>query len=313
MENVHKESIRKNMVELVRDTSDAIGIAEYLFSTGIFTKHTLENIEAARTSAGKNRIVYSEIVRRGPDAYANLINALVSTGNGHLAYTINGLGPLPCVPSGMFRDLTSAVASLKPVKTTSIRSSIPVFKVAVNMYTNTIPKSTVGFNELPYVMAIYKGIPKNSVTRWHGCPSSLALDCAYKTYESEVLSARHFLDSLDGGAIDVSSSPTFDIANTMKVLEKNQSLLLNPFNSSTVSEDEKKTLAMKLHLITFGCNMKMIVRKDFAPKPSSYLCYNASSLSPIIKDKDREVVLEIMGEDESNFDGTETPNVPCPF
>lgn len=343
------EAIRKNMVALIRDTSDAVRIADYLVSVRVFSIYTIENIEAARTNSEKNRIVYNEITRRGPNAFGHLLNALDATGNGHLAdalrcvsgyskYSVNISGATGCVQigdnncmtiggashkrddipptrieKGIFGDVTLAIASLRPAKTTSVRSNNPVFKVAVNMFTDATPKSNVGISDLPYVMALYKGTPKDSVTRWPGCPTSLALDVAYRVYEAEVSSAMHILNSLGDGAIDVSSTPTEDMTKAMKVLMRQPSLLLHQFNPSSVSEDEKKTMAMTLHLITFGQNMRMVVRKDFAPKPSAYTCYNASSFSPIIKDKDRGIVLEIIGEDESNFEGTESTMVSCPF
>lgn len=112
-------------------------------------------------------------------------------------------------------------------------------------------------------MALYKGTPKDSITRWPGCPTSLALEVAYGTYEAEVGSAMHLLNSLGDGAIDISSTATFDMINAMKVLERQPALLIYQFNPSAISEDEKKTIAMTLHLITFGRNLKIVVRKDF--------------------------------------------------
>lgn len=317
MEEKHRTVIKHNRVVLIKDTIDAAGIADYLCATTIFTQSMVDDVQVAQTPSEKNRRVYDTIVKRGPAAFNALLNALVLTGNGHLATLLRGSelekDPPTRSEKGIFESLALAIARARPVKTISVRSNDPVYKVSVNMYSEPLPKSRVGIYDLPYTMALYKGTPKDSVTRWPGCPTGLALDKAYETYEAEVTSAMHLLNSLVGGSLEIESRPVADMKNALMVLEKAPRVCLDRFNPSLISENEKKRLAMTLHLITFGRDMKIMVRRDFPPKPSAYLFYNPYHPDRIVKEKDRQIVFEIIGKDESNIDGSETPIVPCPF
>ena len=307
-----KELIRKNLVILVNTTTNIQGVCTYLRSVGEMTACTEEDCMSKPTSSGKNSYFYSIITKRSPDAFKHLLDALDSTGNVHVANVLRVEQKVEEQPktTGMFGDLIDAVGSLRPVEVKSERSNMPVYKVSVNLYTNAQPRSAVGLNDLPYVMALMQGITKESVQSWKNCPSCLALDFAFEVYKKEIESAKSFLECLDNCSIDISSNqyPT----TALNVLRTNPSVLLYNYVSKSFGESEKNLLAIKIHLCTYN-SMSMAIRKICAPKPSAYLLFNANERSPAVLSRDKDIVSSFLAEDETCHLEPHPGYTPCPF
>lgn len=122
------------------------------------------------------------------------------------------------------------------------------------------------------------------------------------------------LTHLTNCAIDISSTPLPIMDRPIRVLQREPRLFANRYDPSLANQQDKHIYAMTLHLMTYGRDLSIIVRKDFEPKPSSYLMYNPSVTSTIITPKDRSIVYDILKTDESNLQTITTPSyVPCPF
>lgn len=325
MNDYHRNILRINTTNLVKNIANVIDITDYLVQTDILTRNMAEEIECKSTRTDKTRELLKIIPRRGPTAFTNFISALRMTGNVHVADLLvpNTMIVPPreniSFEKMMFTTLTQTIASLKPVSVKTERSLNPILKVSANIYQNEIIKSKIGITELPYVVAIYGGTPKDAVVMWTGCPVAHILDEALKTYEKEIQSAKYLLQALHSGGLDIGCCHEHQFHKILRVLgsldgKKHQpKILIENININHMSQTEIDIIAMKLHLIVYGADLKFAIRKDGQGKPSSYLVFNiTTATSPVILDKHREVVRNIVREDESE----KLPDMrdfKCPF
>lgn len=327
MEKIDIEKIRVNLPYLIKYTDDLQSLCTHLYASKCLTSSNMEECMARPTRHAQCSYLYNILPRRGPLAFKLLVDALQNTNNTHVADLLLGKQQQPpqsttttatmfggSTSTAMFGGLVDALDATRPIETTNERSSLPVYKVSVNVYSGELPKSRVGLNDLPYVIALSRGISRQSVQSWSGCPSDPILTSVYETYKNELKSTMVFMDKLDRCAVDMSSRPTQAMDRAMKS-NSNASLHLvsNRYDPSMASEYEKKAIAITLHLMTYGNDFTLTIRKDFEPKPSAYLIYNARTMSSVIRPKDVPIVYSIINTDESNLDTIDTPLVKCPW
>lgn len=326
--------VRMNYVKLLNDTQDTLGICDYLYAHQVITKRMHEVICSERTPHNKNSKLYDLLPTRGPK-YAIIYDALVQTGNQAIAeLLLEGLcetspsmsqipppmtqTPQPPKQAKFFEALTAAVTQMRPLETQSARGNHKMYKTAIDIYGDDLPKTQVGMNELPFVAALALDFPKKDVTSWYLCPAVSALDAAYNIYKSEIQTVRAFLSALDGGGIEIMANCTVPgIMAVMETLRASPWVQIPVLQLSNFSENFKRHLEVQLHAIACGSQLRFILRKDADAKPPAYLCYNAAQLCPctsvILRDADRVLVNEILKQDETNHATASNTYRCCPF
>lgn len=315
-----KDVIRKNLFFLTKHTTDIESVVNHLFANKVLTQCIKEEILSKTTTSGKNSELYSYMMRRNYQ-YDKLLEALDATNNSHIADVLcpNRKKPVEDVdvvlqPSGMFSELIEAVQAMAPIATTTERSNLPVYKTTINVYTGSLPISTVGLNDLPYAMALMSGMySQATVQSWEGCPTGFALNDAFERYKKEMESAEKLLECLSESAIQIVSCPSEAMRPAMKFLESSTLIFHPHFDVKNMIASEKMRITMLLHLITYGDSLSINVRRDFSPKPSSYLFFNPLAHSEVIRPVDKALVAAFCGLDESNTEIAKRPTVPRPF
>lgn len=324
-QQLQREALIRKRVLLVERTTNLPVLMNYLLPSYTLTNNHIENINCEPTSMGKNSKLYDILSRRGPDMFNHLLAALDASGNGFIADELRSFCGIkkevvvPCpfeeeVQSSedVFGALCQEVGGIRPVSTTNERSNNPVYKVSVTIYQNDLPTIKTGQAELPYVMAIYKGIPKHHVLKWPGCPAACILDKSFTIYKAEVESAKRVLKAIGSGGLDVRSD--CNILKALLVLEEHDARInIESVCLDDMSPADANWLSMMFHLIFYGANTSFVIRKDFNPKPSSYLLYNVrKARSDVILDAHRSIVGDFVGEDESQLP-QEKHEYACPF
>lgn len=321
------ESIRRNLPALVSQTNNVEQIGLRLYALKIMSSETLEMMMSKPTNSGKCMYLYTYMMRRPKSDVQTIVEILKTTGNSHLAEEIEATTSIrkrlfvdDCLISAtgppekkkMFDGMIEALKSISPVEIVSERSNLPLYKVSVDMYSGQLPRSTIGLKDLPYLIALNSGYSKQSVQSWDGCPMLLSV---VEEYEEELESAKEMVKALAGCAVFISSKRNPAMEKALKALEFETDPFIKSdgYDPEESSEGEKKRIAMILHLTTYGLKMTVQIRKDFAPKPSSYLLMNPFPLSDVVKPRDRQIVLSIAGSDESNTEDVEPLLAPCPF
>ncbi len=329
-----KQRIDQNFIMLMKDTKNCEILCNLLLADKVITRYMLEDICCGRTPSERNCKLYETLPSRGP-VYTKIFKALVETGNRYIAEVLlEGLCPTSSIaPSPVFqtpqpprRDkffepLTAVVAKMCPLETSSARGNNKVYKTAVEIYADGLPKTQVGMNELPFVASMFLGYSKKEVTDWQGCPAVLTLDAAYVNYCYEIRTVEDFLSTLDGGGIEMVA----DITQSQSLVAIIRDILRYPpwaqipnLKLCDLSENEKKCLAVHLHTLACSSHLSFILRKDTGARPPAYLCYNATALcrgaAVIIRDIDRPLIIEILEQDETNHAASSnTISRRCPF
>lgn len=218
----------------------------------------------------------------------------------------------------MFDELLEAVRMMSPLETTGERSNLPLYRVSVNVYCGGLPVSTIGLNDLPYVMGLHTIADRESVLSWDGCPSGPVLDSVNAIYEREIASAAEMVRALSVCSVEISCVEVDAMASAIRTARNvmgmgNLMLRWQAGESTAWNDQTRKNTALILHLMTFGSCISLTVRKDFKPRPSSYLLLNPNTNSPVIRLADRQIVMPVLGSDESNNDCTARVLVPRPF
>lgn len=298
------------LVELVNETTNIEDVVLRLLSKGVLRRWSSETICAEKTSMGKASRLYNFLTRRPESELDVLLDVLEETSNGHLC---DLLGRKKKTENNercdMFDEMLNAVRSMRPVETTTDRSNLPVYKVSVNVYSGKLPLSRVGLNDLPYVMALKLGTSRASVLAWATCPSGPVLDSVLATYDSEIESASAMVRELRDCSVEIECVFVPAMANAVKTMAAAAKtvyvnrLSWNTGDAEGWNDHMLKNTASILHLLTYGRDFSLNVRKDFKPKPSSYLFLNPNTGSFVIRPFDRQIVMPVLGSDESNVDG----------
>lgn len=312
-------AITRNLVEMVRDMSNVDEVVIGLHASGVLGRYQKERLAAEKTPTGKSSLMCDYLCRRPDGEFEVLLDVLDGTGNGHLADLLRPgreKKKKVVVVNRLFDELLSSLRAMAPIATVTERSNVPVYKVSVNVYSGAVPRSEVGLNDLAYVVALYVGKSRASVQSWPGCPSGPVLDRVWEEYESEMRSTEELMESLVECDVELRSECCVAMHRAMRVLGVDIiALWWRRGEQSAWGEPKRRWTTAMVHLWTFGRKVSLTVRRDFAPKPSSYLMLNANMQSFVILPFDRQIVMPVLGSDESNTTTTTVEEVleACPF
>lgn len=170
MNATDRNTIRSNLVFVIENTANIDQVVDHLIANGVATMSVKEELlNPLKTTYQKVSNVYAYIQRRGPRAFSTLLDALDATGNGFVADKLRG-GRDDTTPlllhqkskkEEFFKDLCQSVSLLKPAAKMHDRSTKPIYKIGVDIFQGSLPKSAIGLNELPYFMALQGKIPRS--------------------------------------------------------------------------------------------------------------------------------------------------------
>ncbi len=313
-----KAVLCKNTIDIVNGTSDWKQVAMTLFQHGVINTHMKQRALSFNTEYEVGYYILDNMARRPDGDFEKFLMALEQTGNKHVAQKLQpdrpdyneqlDTSPFACpVKKTMFRELIKAVKELEPVVVNNERRTRQTeYKVAVDFYTESLPKSEVDPKALPFAMALYMDYPRGKVMAWPNCPAKMELENAEREYRDEMESATELLNVLIECSVELQSRkhPSMDWAlNFLKTLSQGKADLYmewSRIDKSLWSPANFKTVALQLHLIMCCNYLSIAVRKDIDNKPSSYLLYNAIELSSVVLDKHRHIVKEEISKNESN-------------
>ena len=210
--------------------------------------------------------------------------------------------------------------------------------VSVEIFSEKLSPSKISCAELPYLIALYSGVPLNTVLSWPGCPSSNVLQISYDTYNLELGLVQQELKTLDECGLFVSSTLPDSFINVKRILAKYYSvmdikletlnlkdldkrdikLVHDALNLKDLDKRDINSLVIVYHLLMrYGINTTFVMRKDRIPNPPAYLLYTNVKTVPIgvvkidhIKTVEHVICNYLLCPDESfNFIAEYT----CPF
>lgn len=213
-------------------------------------------------------------------------------------------------------SLMEKISSLLPINKKMERSSI--FIVSVEIFSEDLPHTKISCDDLPYLIALYSGIPLNSVLGWPGCPSPSVLQSSYDTYNIELELCQKELKLLDECGLFIAATLPDSFINVRRILAKYYSLINlildhDKLNLKDLAKRDINALVILYHLLMrCGSNTSFIMRKDHNPKPPAYLIYNITNIPIGVVKKDHiNIIKDVIRTDESCI--TEQVLYPCPF
>lgn len=223
---------------------------------------------------------------------------------------------------------------LKPAQKEDSRSNAKRYIVGVDIYSDEIPRSQLGVNELPYLYALLSDHPMVKVTAWKDCPPKETLNKSFQVLKKEIQLVERILSYLDNCGLHLKSSLSLGFERVFKVIYKlwdpfpvklvdnimclfPEELVCENLKLKTLSGTDQIFLKMIIHLyLFFGTNVQFVFRKDFHPKPSAYLLFGkfVPHISPIVLEKDKKIVGEALGYDENCYQTVADDTAgDCPF
>lgn len=312
--------------EFVSKMTNVEDVLRELLAKRVLIQCSYEDIDAQPTRSKKCGKLAEYMMRRPLRDGETLVDILDRTCNSHVADLIKPGRERPAAvvdgPAavgaglGMFEEVVRAVRAMAPIEMKTERSNMPVYKTAVDLYSGALPRSEIGLNDLPYVVALKIGHGRASVQAWRNCPTGSALTEAYAKYEREIESAKALIGALSGCTVLMTSMPSPAMTNAMKVLGIPSPYVSTSGTSGTAdmySPRDTDRLAAIIHLISYGSNPTYVFCRQSPPKPNCYLLLNAAGFVHTIPQRDRQVVASVLGCDESNHCAVEPQLVPCPF
>jgi hypothetical protein len=318
-------AIRPHCVWITQSTTNVDMLVDTMYQKKAVIYSVKSKISAKQGDVEKVRELLNYLERRPFTEFEAFLSALEETGNAHVSERLmpGRHAAEKAVPekAGMFAGLLDAVKETRPIETSTERSNKTKYKVAVEVYTGSRPRSSVGLHDLPYVMGL-QFVSRADVESWEGCPPGPILDELDRTYRQELESARDLVGVLTDCAVEIRSTSITSMEDAKNVLHKigkcedmtPQLVWVEKIQQDHWTDANRKLTIIKLHLLMYGTGLSIAVRRDFGTKPSCYLMFNAHHSSHVVRAKDSGIVYEELASDESNtVEPRNRPPVPRPF
>lgn len=317
---------------------------DYLRAQKVLTCSMVEELQSKTTTTGMHGAMLDMLSRRPAAAYFNYIQALTNAGRNDIADILrraNGQQeqvlqweqqkllqqelpqhvvhmPFQVGATHGFDDINRNFSRMELTKQSSARSIHGHYLTTVEIYSETLPYTSVPFQILPYVAAILLEYPINVVKNWAEAPGLQDLERYTSIYTQEITTVINLMHTLKGAGFEIMS--TRELSNTdQKVYSCLNNLaqiwtatdlrVYNPkWDLTVVSPVDLKKTAILLHLIMAvePQHLCFVLKKVWSDtRPAAYLCYNAHTpveSSHLIPDTIRQTVKEEINKDESDKD-----------